>query len=120
MRRGSLAYPARALSIVSLVTFAVFGASASTAGTWPTDGVGICVGPGNQGRTGIVSDGSGGIIVTWQFAQGASQDIYALRIDSSGQPAPGWPACGVRACTAAGIEEYGTAVTDGAGGAIVL
>jgi hypothetical protein len=68
----------------------------------------------------MVPDGSGGIIVTWQDDGVSGSFIRALRIDSSGKPATGWPTCGVRVCTATGYQQAGSAVTDGHGGVIVF
>ena len=94
---------------------------ARATGTWPTDGIGICAGPGEQGRTGMLPDGSGGIIVTWRDARAITvNDVFALRITASGEIAPGWPACGVRLCTAPGNQDGGMAVSDGHCGAIVF
>jgi hypothetical protein len=89
MRHGFLAPLLPTLLIPGVAFLPGFDPRACAAGTWPTDGVGICAGPGAQGRTGLVPpDGSGAIYVTWQEARAVTQNIYALRIDSSGQPAP--------------------------------
>src|SRR5215813_1492500 len=89
-------------------------------GTWPTDGTGICTGGSDHVRTGTVSDGLGGTFVLWEDTRTGAHDLYALRIDDSGQPAMGWPACGMRVCSAAGNQQYGIAVSDRHGGVIVL
>ena len=65
---------------------------------WTTDGVSLCVAADNQIGSGIVTDGEGGAIVTWEDRRGSDRDIYAQRVYSDGTTA--W-------------------ATDGAGGAIV-
>ncbi|MFZ1319614.1 MAG: hypothetical protein WAQ56_09945, partial [Candidatus Nitrotoga sp.] len=51
----------------------------------------------------IISDGSGGAIITWQdYRGGATADIYAQRIDASGVVQ--WTADGVAISTAVGEQ----------------
>jgi hypothetical protein len=110
-----------ALLLASIAVSASACADSSAASSWPTDGVGICAGPGEQGRTGIVPDGAGGIFITWRDARAITHnDVFALRITASGAVAPGWPACGIRVCMAPGNQDFGTSVTDGHGGVIVF
>jgi hypothetical protein len=85
---------------------------------WTPDGVELCTAANDRYSPMIVSDGSGGAIVTWYDGRSStSYDIYAQRVNAAG--APQWTADGVALCTAANIQSYPTIVSDGAGGAIV-
>jgi hypothetical protein len=84
---------------------------------WVADGVPICAAEGNQGLARMISDGSGGAIVTWEDSRGAWYDIYAQRLDANGNVL--WTSNGVAICTAAYNQEEPQLVSDGAGGAII-
>jgi hypothetical protein len=83
---------------------------------WPSDGLPVCTATGSQHCGGIVPDGSGGAIVTWEDDRWDG-DIYAQRINGSGvaQWAPG----GVPLCEITGEQGDLSTDSDGAGGAIV-
>ena len=85
---------------------------------WATNGVAICTASGDQISGFIVSDGSGGAIISWRdYRSGSNYDIYAQRINSSGSVQ--WTANGVAICTASGDQKYPILVGDGTGGAII-
>jgi len=85
---------------------------------WSPDGVALCTVASDQNRPAIVSDGSGGAIITWfDFRSLTNWDIYAQRVNAAG--APQWTADGVALCTAVNWQDYPTAAPDGVGGAIV-
>jgi PKD repeat protein len=86
---------------------------------WAADGVPICTADNLQQYPQIVSDGSGGAIITWQDdnRSGNGLDIYAQRIDSEGNTR--WPPNGTAICTAANQQEYPQIISDGSGGAII-
>ncbi len=84
---------------------------------WVTNGVAICTDPRNQASPWIVSDGQGGAIILWEDVRTGDRDIYAQRVDASGNVL--WTANGVPVCTAADIQMNIEAVSDGMGGAIV-
>lgn len=92
--------------------------SASGSLQWPSAGVALSTATGWQEDPAIVSDGSGGAIVTWRsYVTGESSDIYARRVNASG--AVQWTANGVALCTAAGAQATPALAPDGVGGAIV-
>ncbi|MDD8017510.1 MAG: T9SS type A sorting domain-containing protein [Bacteroidota bacterium] len=91
--------------------------NASGAVQWSADGVALCTATGDQNSPTIVSDGSGGAIITWYDYRGTSNDIYAQKINTSG--AVQWSANGVALCTAANEQSYPAIVSDGSGGAII-
>jgi hypothetical protein len=84
---------------------------------WTANGVALSTAAFDQSSPTIVSDGSGGAIITWQDARSGLFDIYAQRVNASGVAQ--WTANGVALCTAAGDQFYPTIVSDGSGGAIV-
>ena len=89
---------------------------------WAANGVAICTAASSQGVPTIVSDSSGGAIITWQdnrnfTINGTNFDIYCQRINSSG--AVQWTANGIAICTEANNQGYPTIITDGNAGAII-
>ncbi len=85
---------------------------------WQTNGVAICTVAGYQEYPMIVSDGSGGAIITWQDMRGNYDDVYAQRINSAGSTL--WTLNGVAICTAIYYQDSPTLVSDGSGGAIII
>ncbi|HTP79120.1 MAG TPA: T9SS type A sorting domain-containing protein [Bacteroidota bacterium] len=66
----------------------------------------------------IVSDGSGGAIVVWtEYTYDSAGDLYAQRIDASGNVK--WASTGVPVANAPGGQYAVAATSDGAGGAVV-
>ncbi|MDD4858378.1 MAG: hypothetical protein PHD74_09780, partial [Candidatus Krumholzibacteria bacterium] len=84
---------------------------------WTTDGVAICLAANSQESSGIVSDGSGGAIITWEDYRGGNYDIYAQRVNASG--AVQWTANGAAVCTATNSQSHPAISSDGSGGAVV-
>ena len=69
-------------------------ASGAVDPAWPADGRALCTAANNQHYPQIVSDGTGGAIVTWQdYRSGTNYDVYAQRANSSGLAQ--WAANGV-------------------------
>ena len=92
---------------------------------WPR----VCSGPKSALQPiSMIPDGAGGTIMAWEDGRsgpGTSPpnsylDIFAQRVTSSGAISPGWPATGLALCTADSAQRMPVAVTDGAGGAIVV
>ncbi|UCF04079.1 MAG: T9SS type A sorting domain-containing protein [bacterium] len=84
---------------------------------WTADGVAICTNWADQFFPIIVSDGSGGAIITWYDGRSTGDDIYAQRIDASGVVQ--WTADGIAVCSAHNAQRVPTIDSDGAGGAII-
>jgi len=80
---------------------------------WATDGIPIVIEPYLQ-TSYIVSDRSGGAIITWMDYR---NDIYAQRIDAGGILL--WTADGIPITTVPSIQAHPQPVSDGAGGAII-
>jgi hypothetical protein len=90
---------------------------------WGTDGVAVCTAIAAQGIPQIVSDLAGGAIVFWNDFRTGDLDIYGQRLGPTG--ATLWTPDGIPICTATGEQGFlnfytRTAVSDGAGGALVV
>ncbi len=83
---------------------------------WIAGGVALCSAAGAQTLPRLVSDGASGAIVAWEDNRGASEDIYARRVNAGGVPL--WSADGVALCSAAGAQAAPAIVSDASGGAI--
>jgi len=85
---------------------------------WALDGIAVCTATNGQSSARLVSDGTGGVIITWEdYRSGSDDDIYAQRVDASGSVK--WAVDGVAICTAAKDRFRPQIVSDGAGGAII-
>jgi hypothetical protein len=85
---------------------------------WAANGVAISTAGNDQNSPQLISDGSGGAIITWQdYRSGNNDDIYAQKINSSGVVQ--WTSNGVAICTATNFQEVPKLVSDGSGGAII-
>lgn len=95
--------------------------SATGAQLWAVDGVPVCTAAFNQLNPKIVTDGSGGAVISWiddrNGAGAGSYDIYAQRINSSGVVQ--WTADGLPVCTATGIQNNQQMLADNSGAMIV-
>ena len=84
---------------------------------WSVNGVPVCAQDSNF-KPMIVSDGSGGAIIAWQSYRGsATADIYAQRINSSGNIM--WDLNGLPVCVVVFEQDTISMVSDGLGGAIL-
>jgi hypothetical protein len=85
---------------------------------WAANGVGICTAAKYQMASSIISDGSGGAIISWSdYRSGTSYDIYAQRIDSTGVVK--WTKDGVAISVRAGNQLFPMLTSIGSGGAIL-
>lgn len=101
-------------------------ADGTTAPGWPASApVVVCGASGLQELPVMVADLAGGAFVFWQDARnGSNYDIYGQRLDSSGHiaatDASSWIANGIPVSTAAGNQYTPVAISDEAGGAIIV
>ena len=88
---------------------------------WPANGRAVCTAPKSQVVLGIVTDGAGGLFLTWtDFRSGnPGSDIFAGHVLDSGAVDPAWPVDGLGVCTAPGSQVGPRAVSDGAHGVIL-
>ena len=85
---------------------------------WTTDGVAISTATDNQQYPVITSDQNGGAIITWRDSRNGNRDIYAQRINATGQIQ--WTANGVAVCTVAEDQDNSAIMSDGNNGAIII
>jgi hypothetical protein len=88
---------------------------------WPANGTPVTTAPRPQSPFGIVSDGTGGILVAWTDLRSGNpgSDIYAQHLSGAGAVDPGWPVDGLGLSTAAGSQFGSSMIPDLAHGAIV-
>jgi hypothetical protein len=86
---------------------------------WATNGVPVCAAVGSQSAPTIVGDKSGGAIIAWEDRRsGVTADIYAQRLDASGNPQ--WTLDGIALCDSLNDQTGPHAIPDASGGAIVV
>lgn len=86
---------------------------------WGANGILFALGgEGGATEAHATSDGSGGAIIVWKYNLAGNMDLYAQRLNASGNSA--WGAAGVAISTAAGTQEVPRIITDGSGGAIIV
>ena len=90
---------------------------------WTLDGVAVCDAAEGQRLPRVVSDCAGGAIIVWTDLRNGASDVYAQRLGSNGELL--WPTGapstnGVAVVTAFGNQVYLDAVSDDAGGAILI
>ncbi len=101
-------------------SYDIYAQRINSSGTvqWTGNGVAISAGAYDQFEPEITTDGSGGAIITWRdYRSGTSWDVYAQRINSSGNVQ--WTSNGVAISTATNNQTYPQVTTDGSGGAII-
>jgi hypothetical protein len=84
---------------------------------WMVDGVTCCAGSGNEQGPRIVTDGSGGAVVTWYDSRSGTNDIYAQRVGSGGSVQ--WTTNGVAVCTATNHQQNPEMIAADAGCVII-
>jgi hypothetical protein len=90
---------------------------------FPTNGIPICTADSWQKQPQMISDGSGGAIITWAddrippIGFISQTDIYTQRINSTGDVQ--WDANGTVICTAERFQQKPLLVSDETGGAII-
>jgi hypothetical protein len=77
----------------------------------------ICNFANSQVNVQMISDNAGGAICTWIDTRNGTQDVYAQRINASGNLQ--WPVDGVVICAAASDQFSPRLISDGSGGAII-
>jgi len=90
--------------------------NSSGVGQWLAGGVQMKSIPGVQNNPAIISDGSGGAIITWDtFVSGTRYNIYAMKINTSGVIQ--WSA---NVCLDPLEQQFPQITGDGSGGAIII
>ena len=89
--------------------------------SWPANGVALSTAADLQANPQLVSDGSGGAVVTWQDLRSGTPDadIFAQHLKATGVVDPAWPVNGRALTLAAGTQVNPTIASDRLHGAIV-
>jgi hypothetical protein len=104
--------------VTVFLAFAIIVAAPLLRAAWVADGIAICTVTGTEDTPVVSPDGSGGAIIVWRDGRTVvNTDIYAQRVDASGNVS--WPANGNPVCNANNSQSLPIAVPDDAGGAIV-
>ena len=85
---------------------------------WNLYGITICNDVGVQKNSSITDVGNGNAIITWQDDRAGNYDIYAQKIDSSGNVL--WTSNGVSVCSKTTAQKGPKIVGDNAGGAYIV
>ncbi|KPK36910.1 MAG: hypothetical protein AMK70_00525 [Nitrospira bacterium SG8_35_1] len=93
--------------------------NASGVTLWMTDGAPVAVTDEFQMHPALISDGLGGVFITWQdfYRGGTSWNIYAQHMDSSGQPK--WEPNGIAISIPDDTQSDPIIIPDASGGAII-
>jgi hypothetical protein len=84
---------------------------------WLSNGVAVCLAAQDQITVRSVPDGTGGVVMAWLDTRDGDWNLYAQRLDASGNRY--WQANGVGVVQAAGSQDEFSMVADGAGGAFI-
>ncbi len=96
-------------------------ASGTVDPAWPVDGLAVCGAVNGQSDAAIVSDGTGGAIVSWIDRRGnCLPELYSQHLHADGTLEAGWPVDGLPVSSSPGNKYQPTLVTDGARGAILV
>lgn len=86
---------------------------------WATSDVLVCDAPGIQKSNNIITGGiDGSCIITWEDGRAGNYDIYAQKIDSSGNIL--WGTNGIVVCNRATNQKNPKIISDNSGGAIIV
>lgn len=85
---------------------------------WALYGVNICSAANAQKNSTIADVGNGDAIITWEDRRNGNHDVYAQKIDSSGNVL--WTTNGVAVCNKTTTQKSPKIVSDNAGGAIIV
>lgn len=85
---------------------------------WDVEGVPVCTDASGQYRSVLATDGAGGAIIAWYDERNGDRDIYAQRLNGSGDEQ--WTSDGVLIEGGDGDQTMPQIISDGAGGAIIL
>jgi hypothetical protein len=100
----------------------IYAQRLNSAGTrlWTASGVVVSAASGDQQVPQMIADGQGGVIITWMdYRNGATADIYAQRLNSSGTAQ--WRAQGALVCSLTTTNQIlPFLASDMAGGAIIV
>lgn len=85
---------------------------------WSSTGKAICTNIATQKSSSIVDSDNGSAIISWEDNRAGNYDIYAQKIDSSGNVL--WTANGIAVCAKTTNQKNPKIISDNVGGAIVV
>jgi hypothetical protein len=98
-----------------------YGETGELVSGWTLNGAAVCTAPGDQREPIVIPDEVGGAYVVWRdYRNGATADLYAIRIQGDGSVAQGWPANGIALCDAPGEQDFHVGIADNNGGAYIM
>ena len=93
--------------------------SSSGQGSWAANGVALCTASNTQWNAQMIANGAGGAIVAWQDRRaGTYENIFAQRLNASGQTQ--WTSNGVAVAAFAGMQYSHQIASDQNSGAIIV
>lgn len=84
---------------------------------WPNNGLGICTNDSNQAAMSMTEDGFGGAIFAWNDWRSGNRDVYAQKVDSSGNIL--WTSTGQPVAVKPYHQKTPKLIGDGNGGAFI-
>jgi hypothetical protein len=85
---------------------------------WTSNGKAICTQTATQKSSSISESDNGSAIITWEDKRAGNYDIYAQKIDSSGNVL--WTLDGIAVCSKTTQQKNPKIISDNAGGAIIV
>lgn len=85
---------------------------------WTANGKSVCSDTARQAAVALCESGTGGAIMVWQDWRSGDRDIYAQKVDSTGNML--WTSNGVAVCAKSTHQQNPKIVSDGSGGAIIV
>jgi len=106
------------MMLIPVFTFIMLAVgSPSPRAQWIENGAAVCVEYNTQEFSVACSDGAGGAILIWRDYRNINFDIYAQRVDPSGNDL--WAAGGIAVCTNSASQPTHVITPDGEGGVII-
>ena len=103
------------------VLIGVVGEVCNLAAEWAsstTQNLPLCTAQNEQHFPVLVADGEGGVIVAWSDARNANRDIFAQRVNATGEML--WHTDGIEICELPSSQSWPLIVDDSNGGAILV
>jgi hypothetical protein len=95
----------------------IYGQRVNALGQVQWTSTGIMISGSNSSYSTITGDGNGGAIFTWEYIPYSGTDVYAQKIDATGNVQ--WSAFGRAICQSQDSQNRPRIISDGAGGAII-
>ena len=104
--------------VISALLIGILTAAFPASAQWIENGIPICTAANWQEHPDLLRSDFGMTMIVWEDARSGGLDIYAQCVDPFGNVI--WTGGGIPVCTETGNQAFPTAVTDGAGGMIIM